>query len=416
MAKKKQDANIAQATVANMLQAYGGYTVDEIRKNLRGIPMNNFALEWGLDSNVWYLGFIYMLVGEWGSGKTQLLFQIFERFLDHDPKSIAFFIPTEGKDAPTQAESLLGEYASCGRFAVVPAALMGKFEAMKKKSTADLAGEAWNNIIYNLVEELREYPHPVIIGLDSLLGAPTESTVQAIEEAKGSIGGRNTLGMERASELNLWMPWMSSRIAGTKITFVFTNHGKPKVEMGPNYSRGQIDKHWPGGDQVSSRPNSIVYMTKGASMKGKEYSGSTSWIKMYKNSNGDSGRLISVDHFYRVMRDAEGEAVLDANGHPVRELVWDWDQSACDVLASFFQEGLKDSNGPASYRKEIKMVKTGTSVNPLYTIEAWGLKGVTPSEVAQFLRADSEESEAARRRLMKFDKVHVVHNTVYQPE
>lgn len=415
MSKKKYD-NIAQKAVESFVQSHGGYTVEDVRQNLRGIPVGNLALEWALDSNIWYLGFTYMLVGEWGSGKTQMVFQMMRRFLDHDPNAIAFFLPTEGKDTASQADTLLGPHALGGRYAMIPASLMTAYSEYKKKSMSELDNQAWSTIVFNLLTELKEYPHPVIIGLDSIVGAIDEESKNTIEEAKGSIGSRNTHGMTRANTIKQFLTWLSGELAGTKITFVFTNHGKKKVEVERSFDRGQIDKYWPGGNETSARPNTIIYMTRGAALRTKEHAGSTSWIRTYKNSNGASDRYIGVDHYYEVARDAAGNVVLDAAGHPMRAVVWDWDRATCDLLCRLFQPGLKDNLGPAAYKDVASIVKTGTSVNPLYTIKAWGLKEASPREVVEFLHADTDESRAIMLAIMSLNQAHTVHNTVYVPE
>lgn len=417
MAKKKKDDNIMESLLFDLEAKYGGYTIDEQREKVRGVPIPHWGLQWGLDSNVWFLGFMYMVAGKWGSGKTQMMLRAARDFLDHDPKAIVFFLPTEGKDTPTQADSILGPHVhdKPRRFFIIPAQILGKFESMTKKNVTELEGESLFNICFNLFQAYKEYGHPVLILADSLLGAPTEGAYHAIEDAEGSVAGRSTLGMERASELTQWLPWAVQQIAGSNITFMFSNHAKPKIEVSGPKSFGETVK-WPGGEQVSASPNTIIYLSPGLARKTIEKDLTAFNIRLFKNSNGTKKRAVTVETFYRVARDADGNVIRDKNGHPVREIVWDWDQCTCDVLSSFFQTGYKDSRGPEGYRKELSIVKSGNANKPLYTMKYWGLEDATPAEVAAFLRSDTEEGAAARDFLMTFDKVHVVHNTVFQPE
>jgi hypothetical protein len=410
--EKKAAKNAAKQAMEKVRQIAGGQTVEDTRKNVYGVPIPYFCLRWVYDSNVHILGRIEQLVGEWGAGKTQWLLHKMRHFLEFHPQAMAHFIGTEAKDTPAQATSILGPYID--RLQYHQAKILGALVDKKgKRSKADEDdGADWMNIVHDLVDAYRAYPYPVLVGLDSLLGAPMAEVTMEIEASGGNLDGRNTFGMVRANKLTQWLPWLSSALTGTNILFVFTNHGKPVITMGKtNYGP---DVKWPGGQQVGLSPNSIIYLKKGAAVKSIARKGEMVKARMWKNSNGDGTRRISVEHSYHNMRDAEGNLVRNRFGMAERELYWDWAQSTVDLLCSFFQKGVHDAQGPASYRADLAITKTGTADNPIYSIPMWGLKEVTPNVVSDYLESDSEEGLAARCYLSDFDMVNVVYHDIFK--
>lgn len=404
MAKKKSVTESALSVLDGVSRGFGGLTLSEAEKIVRGVPIRNYAEQWLYDSSVYELGQIEIYVGEQGSGKSSHGFHVATSFLDHG--GFFFFIETENKVSFESVKQCLDTDGESGkppvkrshlsRIRYYPAALMAEEELDKKKKSKNKSkiesaeGEeeleelAWMTKANELVDIIRSDPKlhkvPCYIFVDSLLGAPNASARAAFAEADGSINPANNLGMGRAKQIEAWMTNITSKIRGMPILIGFTNHGKPEINMGGIPSYGPPKLTQPGGTATGFHPARVIQFKRGGNESDASADGSAVWLTITKNTGGTERRALPVTFKVRNQVDANGDLILVREmGSDIDEVVrildWRWMEATAELLKEYCAKGTESKRATAESKKLISLEVRGG----MYRCEELGVSGVSPS-------------------------------------
>ena len=413
-----------------MRNALGGFTVDEVQQNCKGIRIPHFAERWIWDSNVYLSGRFTMFIGKYGSGKSSYLFQVGRRFMEMG--GLFVYLETEQKYTAGFARAHLGKWADSNQFIGYPVGTMDGEEEKQKgtikknKTEEELDAEelkkiGWLTRIPQVIKFIKNSEFadvPVCIGVDSLLGAPTKENLKQFDNTKGEMKAQDTSALRRASLMTKWLPVVLAEIADTNICLFGINHAKDVFDMNQGKGRGWTpppETRWSGGNVLSMHANAIYEFKRGSKHKESiEEEGRSIYIAPRKASNGYDERRISIDFTYSFYRGDDGEIIRDASGNPIRLINWNWDRSTMDVLCRYFDPDFEPDSwrGPAEYRKSMTIhPKRGT-----YTFAArnpdnprdilWRKEDLSLQEAAEFV-----ETPEMEEFFQNFELVHhMVHN------
>ena len=437
MAKKalrKESTRSVEELAAAYRMQHGGFTVREIEQVVKGIYIPDYAERWVRDSNVYLLGMVEMHVGEFGSGKSTQLMRMGRIFLDAG--GLFFYVETEGKMTPAFVRATMGDRADNKRFTVIEARSMGDDGGDRKRKErrtkteeeidAEAAGEfGWFKIVYDVIGFVSaNCPEaPVLIGVDTVMSAPTEEHRQEFDRSEGQMRSASTKQMRRAKVLKDWLEGVYAKLRGSNVLLACTNHVTEAINLDGAPVYGKPETRWTGGSALGQRSAVIMEYKRGhAGESSVETQSSAVKISVRKNSSGTGKRSLKVTFDYRHLTGEDGKPVLAPNGDRVRVVNWRWDQATVDLLSSFFNAQHRpeyECRGPAEYRSLVKMVETGKSPNKRYSLRAfseddptrqlWAVEDVTAAQLADFI----ERSAEAQATLQSILLTGVVSHTVY---
>lgn len=377
MAKKKQES----PAILTMFQA-----ISRSSKFCDGLGIPYFALRYLADKDAFPFGQIIQLVGEPSSGKSRMLYEMCRWAISAGGYGI--IVETERKsEIETTIRSAMGDEAFySGRFIIIHASSLDGPEDDQGRSSMQV-------YLAQVLETIKSDPlmkdAPVVIGVDSLLGGASADEIAAYEEGAGNMNDSAMTYARRAGSLGKFVKKFQEDLSGTKIVAVFVNHGKTKMlaakpGMAP-------EQYVPGGKDLQFASTTIFWFTKGKPAGNVDRGGRVTWVKTNKSSNGDDARSIPLAFYYKVRRDAEGNAVLD-DGFPVRDVLWDWDAAAAEIFKNIVG-GLKGA--PEASKKQLskvlpKLSFVGANDGTLVTCEARGIKDMPLRTFGRLLTTDHE--------------------------
>lgn len=414
MAKKKKDKPADKTSLI-------GHTLSIVNRQdtageSGGVEFRTFAERWLWDSNVCRVSEICQLAGTPASGKSQTLYNLAAMFVraggaaeiidtEHKSNAEASIIPNVGEDV----------FYNSGRFGFSTA---GSIDAAKKAKKGDADAQleirnAWMQMIKQRIEAIKAHEElrtmPILLGIDSLLGAASAESRAKYEEGGGSADGRAMTGAVRAGSFTEWFPNITTDLEGTKICLCFTNHVKVKID--PNRpSHLPPAKSFPGGEAPKFHSSTILLFSRGGAVKKLNVGGRSVWIAVEKNSFGDDQRKLEVTFYYDIARNRQGEVIRDEHGNPCRILKWDWDEATSTLLKRFCMSGNGESSSAA--RAALPGLKVAKGMVECKQLD------VPPMSMTEFGRLIMKR-EDIYQRIMEIPRLTIHHappSLVYKPD
>lgn len=294
------------------------------------IPTPSLAFEFLIAQDGFPLGLIYQLVSETGIGKSALLAE-FGRWFNLAGGGLEVF-ENETKFNEKWYRSILGQHI----FEHTPINRCKSVEDWQRMLTFSTAG--WKATMTGTKEEPGPgRTFPVLLGIDSIMGKPSENTAEKIMGKVGKNGTRGTTGAghagrgfpEEALIITKYLRTYPAEMDNWPFSLVMVNHLKmSKDDMG-NDARGKA-----GGKQVDFQESFELELSRVGGPKKKiqcqEYEGYPVALTCWKNSFGPGQRRIQtrILWYYEVDPDT---------GDFEQKTVWDWDWSTVWLLNNILQ-------------------------------------------------------------------------------
>jgi len=376
VAKKKE---VKTSTVQNFFSQFKSDINDP-----GGVKLQSYAQQYLFDMDHIRFGHMYMLVGEPGSGKSQVAADIISMCVRSGGGGM--LIDTEHKaSAASTLIPLVGEEVyNSGRF------VFRRADAVENaESVAVEGGKAWMPTVTHFLEVLRKDPaareQPMAIVVDSIFGSASEASRKKFAET-GAGQGQSTSGMQRANTVTDFCTNIASLLSGTKAVLILVNHGKDKIDMqsyGPPKKKRQI----PGGNSLRHHMSLILWFKKGGPVRLKTTAGRDVYIdNECKNSFGCDDRSVKVAFYVDMFKDSNGEFIKDEQGNYVRRIAWDWHGASAEKLWSFVGNTNANKN-IAAVRDNFPGLKR---VNKKYSSKTLGFEGLTETEFGRRLVEDTD--------------------------
>ena len=221
-ASKKEDTTMAPSNVlramvgANRKKFNSTRTLvgDEMKDKVVGIPWPCLALMWLTESTVMPLGKLIGLAGESQSQKSTLGFEMMGWMMRHG--AVARLLENEGaKWSDTLIRSLIGPYVEKNQFGIDECSNIGQVQQMTTSTLEFLKKNEYTKQLTGIM-------------VDSLVGTTTEE--RATKIVKDGEAGRAFA--DGALSWTAYMAWLSGRLIGWPIIWLFINHLKDKQSDG----------------------------------------------------------------------------------------------------------------------------------------------------------------------------------------
>jgi hypothetical protein len=349
----------------------GHFVADEASRVVVGPPLPYLSQRLIYQSTVLPLGRAVHVFGPPESLKSCFLFDGLRQVLEMR-KGLGFYGLTEPRDQPVMRGSIVRhpDLLAPGKFRIKACRCM----------------EDWQDMCTDVAKALRKLgapgqcDFPIFIGIDSLLGAASQKTIDGIlEEGHASVGFS-----QEANILNIYLKVIFNLLAPWPVLFVGTNHQKfSKDKRGHDVGRtaGGASMHFYSTYELELRR--IRDWPPGRDgRKGRQVK-----IKTFKNSTGDARLSFLVDVWYYV------------DEHRRQHTWWDWPAASVNYLLT-----LNDYTATETWKKKVQAVvdlqKDGQGDR--VTSKALGLKKASFAEAGQAI----EEDAGIRRALDTLFGVH----------
>ena len=324
-----------------------------------GIPLDNLALMWLVDSNVWPLGRVTMTHGAEQSGKSAFLLWLEKLFIRFGGTGV--YVSAENKDSPSLIRSLLGEEI--------------KYVDYRRARTI----QEWQMHVSHSIDHYREKQgesggkFPMIIGVDSIAGVQDQSVKETVDKQGYADGRQYPVG---AAAVTYYLQVKSNDLVGSPICLHCVNHAKQKIDGGQE--KGQnltaMSSRPAGASHLRFANSMDVWFKRGGDVLRADRKGFVANLRVYKSSLGDAHRAISVELSWKADKTAPGG----------QQTWWNWDQATADMLAAF-----KDSKKPGDKSSPIFDVLEGFTVNSKkYSCKRLGLVAVDGYELGAVINSD----------------------------
>jgi len=326
-----------------------------------GVPLDNLALMWMTDSNVWPLGRVTMTHGAEQSGKSAFFYWLVKKYIQFG--GLGTIVSAENKDSPSLIQSLLGEEI--------------KYVDYRRATTI----QEWQAHVTHAIEHYRTNQgksggkFPMIVGVDSIAGVQDESVKKTVDEQGYADGRQYPVG---AAAVTYYLQVRSGDLVGSPITMHCVNHAKQKIDG--NQEKGKnltAQSSRPAGATHMRFANSMdVWFTRGNDVYRSDRKGFVAHLRIYKSSLGDAHRSIDVELSW----------TPDKNHPGGQRTWWNWDQASADLLAQF-----KASKKPGDKTSPIFDVLDGFTVNSKrFSCKRLGLVGVEGFELGAAINSDEK--------------------------
>ncbi len=379
MSKKKEEkeekAKVSSALISCMRHAEqkngkeGEYVTPNYEEVVMGVPINNLALMYLIDSNVLPVSKIIKVAGPTGSNKSALGFDLM-RMLMH-PDGYCHYIENEGgKWSPLLVKSIVGD-ETMKRFHMNQAT--DSSEAMKI-ITSDIKfiqkGESGGKVVGLL--------------LDSLAGSNTEKATEKMYSSGEATRGYSELALLWT---NYFQTILSPGMVGLPMGFVFINHLKDKTDDMGNKSHGS-----PGG-VAQDFYSGIIIWTNAMNTTPVER---VKWEIMGKDGPEDIVR----PHFIRTIRLSCVKTSFGTGSHRINvDFIWwfdeagvqrsifDWDASAANLVLSC--QGNYGNLLTGGYAK-LEDICEVTETQKRFSCKRLSMKGVSAHLLGEAIHADAQ--------------------------
>lgn len=332
---------------------------EQTENSVRGLKAPGLALRYLLSSEVIPFGRIIGIAGPKASMKSAFGF-----FLG------AYAIQMGGGFELVETESKLNIH-------YLDSFIPEKHRHLRRIHEAKSVEEAQSHltrIINNYRNLAEKNPFPLVVGIDSLAGAGTES-----EYAKINKSGHAERNFPETALL--YCPYfkkLSADLAGYDILLYFTNHLKEKPqEAGSGFGKQYTTQ---GGKAQDFHASYFLHFTKVSDIDLVNREGKLIQIKTDKCGMGPDKRKIQVPVLWGHEAGEDGE--------PEQRTWWDWSEASSKLLCD---------GGQVSLPKRMLAGLDIKVASNTYSSKRLGFSGVTGTEMGDAMMADPEYAKEFRR-------------------
>lgn len=386
-------------------------TSREAEAAICGIPLPALSARWIFQQTVLPLSRQIMIYGDFGSCKSALLAEMYRWFLLNS--GLCWHIDNENKDGPDLRHSLLYrdprhqdliavEDSDCQQDwmeAVIrckdayDGQLARTSEGRRdvKKKDGETAADFKLRVAPKVHKDRPGYIYPLIIGLDSLTGTASASTIQGIEDD----GSPKNRFQEEAKFLSDFAKSLPRFFRKRPAVLVTVNHRKDQVDK----RTGLVSDRVPGGSAMRYMDSTEIKTEKIGKIETVDFGGIRVAISNPKNSLGPTGGRVVVDFKWWYEADPD-------TGLGVQRSAWDWDAATVDLLLDYGKK----------YTGRRDAIKDVVDLNAAPGRRVWsnalGIPAAKPvgySEAGRMLEADGA------RMAQLHDILHIKSRTVFVP-
>ncbi len=284
------------------------FTGSEAERQIVGMYLPALCLRYLFQSNVIPMSRMGQIVGEEGSCKSSLLYEIMR--LTRANKGRSYLMEAETKDSPILRMSILNYDDK--------AVVIRPCESM----------EEWQegltyciDLVQGLMIGTKTNPGPgkiapVCFGVDSLMGKACRDTIAKIQKE----GFAQRAFPAEALLISQYMKYIPQQIAKWPFILWGINHLKPGTDQ-----QGRPKNSIAGGKSLKFQETYEIEMKRIKDIKKVGVNGITLKLLMRKNSLGQSRLSIDADMLWW----------LDEENDYVQRTVWDWNAATIELLLSF---------------------------------------------------------------------------------
>lgn len=277
-----------------------------------GLYLPALSLRYLFSRNVMLLSRIMQIIGEEGTAKSALFFEIMRWHLMVG--GVGTVLNNENKDAPEVRNGLLGydpKYV----------------QRVRTYDTRNMEG--WQDIMTKMIAAFDAAVagggrwFPLIIGVDSIMATACLDEIENVQKLGHAKRGHAV----EALLISRYMRTMPDRLNRRPVTIVGTNHAKPGTD-----NQGRPVLSIPGGKSLKFMETYEIHTRwaySGHDIDRADYQGLRVQLQMKKNSAGPSRRKITVNFIW--WSDPQARAA----GLPDRRCLWDWHTATIELLLSF---------------------------------------------------------------------------------
>lgn len=317
--------------VADNQKKYGSESVHiagESQSLMIGIPCP-FVMEYLIGHSAWPLGLVAQYVGQRGAGKSALLFNTFEWFLEAG--GLGNLEEAESK----HSDSLIKELASIPNgLALIGVNRCDAVEEWQQRLLNDLNSHKERMTWENRPKKIKG-PGPIIpvcFGVDSVSGKLAMASQEKINE-QGH--GSPAFALE-ANIIGRFLKTAPQQLNGWPFSVVLVNH----LKMGKD-DMGHDKRNIPGGAQIGFQETLEIEVQNGRTLNTENFEGNDKWLRCAKNSIGPDNRKAMVRYLWR-------QALNPETGKFDKKTWWDWGHAAVKLitggLSPMWKKCLTDSD------------------------------------------------------------------------
>lgn len=328
-----------------------------------GIPLPSLALEFLFVQSCMPLGFVYQLVGRWGSLKSALLYEF-----------IRIFCEANGGGVLNENESKLSPYLCKS---IVTPGYYRRLAHNRCESLEDWEERTlfWVDKIKKLLDGTKTEPgpgrrFPFIFGVDSVMGKLSRETAEKLYET-GSASRNFAI---EANYIAQYMRSVPQLFTEWPFVLMLVNHLKDKQD-----DAGNVVRHKPGGKAIDFQIAYEFETKKIKDIASSQWDGVRIEIACKKNSLGATGRKIHARMLWWEKDIGDGDFE--------QETVWDWGWSTVHLLATIggrYKQRLADCGFHLAVPKTSDVECVGWSKNLGMTED----DAVSWSELGERIHAD----------------------------
>lgn len=353
--------------------------------------------EFLIGQNVFPLSLVYQIVAPPGVGKSGFLAEIMRWF--HNYGGAPYLFENESKFNPEFYESILSPEVfraemvlhRCDSLEDWMQRLKNTLLAVKRESE----GTAENPGIGRTM--------PVIFGIDSIMGKPSEETMAAIFGEKLQSGLRNDSGLgysERAYpvealKLTPYLKGVATELAGWPFVLVLINHLKESMATaGP--VRGGSNRQVGGGKQIKFQESWELQLNLENAFTSAQYDGNVIRMRCYKNSFAPGDRSATTRMIWWYETDEQ-------TGETIQKTRWDWDWATVKLLNTLLTDTQAHPAIRANLKKidfDLKVQKTGDVTNTASSKRVGVKEPISWQELGREIRRNQELMEELRNALL----------------
>lgn len=358
----------------------GAYVGAEDDSHYCGIQIPTFAMRWLIDGNVWPLQAMTLGRGAPKSCKSAFGYEL-ERWFLMAGGGVKH-VDTEKKASGSLMRSMMPEYFILGdpRSAQV---------IMAKATTV----QEWQSHVTLHAKKLRKYvithghkpPFPVLIVIDSLLGADSEEGFDKVNE---NLAAADRQFSGSPMSISLFLKSLSTQMLGYPMSVHIVNHEKPSMSGGaPRTPGGEAPKFHCVYDMrfmIGDRAGGDKFGRAASEINRADEQGMLITIGIERNSYGSAvGREMVVPFMWRFETD-------ETSGRRYQVSWWDWHTATGTVLSKLAPK-LKAVMDVTSKKK------SGSGL--VITSKTLGVEEVKPFEFGEAFEANPELVAAVENEL-----------------
>lgn len=285
------------------------FTGGEAERQIIGLPFPALSLCYLFQSNVLPLTRMGQIVGEEGSCKSSLLYELFRIVRTFGGRSV--LLEAETKDSPILRKSILNYdenaiiYKRCDSLEDWQEGLTYFLKWAKQKFDGTKSAPGPGRI------------RPMLFGIDSLMGKGCRDTIERINKD----GCAQRAFPAEALLISQYMKYMPQQLVGCPFAVWGINHLKPATDPRTGTPKNNIA----GGKSLKFQETYEIEMHRVKDIKKVDIQGITTKLMMRKNSLGQSRLSINVDMLWW----------FDEEHDYIQRTFFDWHTASIDLLLAF---------------------------------------------------------------------------------